>query len=83
MVLNLVERSPAIGVELNPAAYNLSKTYELINVSVKTRQKIMADFYSRLETAFDLPQLLGPDDPIIFGKSATPQLNSRNWCMTS
>lgn len=60
---------PAIGVELNPAAYNLSKTYELINVNLKTRQKIMADFYSRLETAFDLPQLFDPDDPIIFGKS--------------
>lgn len=60
---------PAVGVELNPAAYNLSKTYELININLKNRQKVMADFYARIETAFELPQLFDPDDPIVFSKS--------------
>lgn len=82
----------AVGVELNPAAYNLSKTYEFINADLETRQRIIASFYADIERAFDLPQLIDPENPIVFdrndivsslAKIAKTQSNSLNQILAN
>lgn len=66
----------AIGVELNPAAYILSRTYELINQSPQNTNNILDSFLSKAQEEFPEPDVLGSDD----GTSLTRDEFERRMC---
>ena len=47
-----------VGVELNPAAYNLSKVYEFMNIDLYQRKKHLRAFHLILSERFDFSTLL-------------------------
>lgn len=55
-----------IGIELNPAAYILSRTYELINLGPQKTDKVLDSFISKIRNAFPEPEILKDDTEIIF-----------------
>lgn len=54
----------AIGIELNPAAYILSRTYELINLSPRKTNNILDSFLAKAQEVFPEPEILKNDDEI-------------------
>lgn len=54
----------AIGIELNPAAYILSRTYELINLSPPETNNILDSFLAKAQEVFPDPEILKNDDEI-------------------
>ena len=51
----------AIGIELNPAAYIFSKTYEIINLSPQEIRVTLISFKRKINIAFPEPNILSSD----------------------
>jgi DNA modification methylase len=52
---------PVFGCEVNPAAWILSRTYQIINLKLETRNNLLNSITNKLETCFPKPKLFQPD----------------------
>lgn len=54
---------PVSGCEVNPAAWILSRTYQLMNLELSTRESLVSSITEKLETYFPKPNLFDISQP--------------------